>query len=58
MRQLLSVLALAGCLAASAVAADLPRPAPELIISLPANRSVKMSDYKNKVRILTFILTT
>lgn len=50
--------ALAALAAFSLVAADVPRPAPELTIAMPGNKSVKVSDYKGRVVILEFLLTT
>jgi hypothetical protein len=38
--------------------AELPRKAPELTIPLPDGQSVKISDYRGKVVVLAFILTT
>lgn len=58
MRQILAFLTLFSGLSASAFAADIPRAASELSISLPGNRIVKITDYKDKVRIVCFILTT
>lgn len=50
--------ALAALAAFSLVAADVPRPAPDFTIAMPGNKSVKVSDYKGKVVILEFLLTT
>src|SRR6185436_11572748 len=41
-----------------ASAADLPRKAPELAISMPAGKPVLLSEYKGKVVAVCFILTT
>ena len=45
-------------LAVSALAADLPRKAPELAIPLPDGKQAKLSDYRGKVVAVAFILTT
>src|SRR5258708_22218384 len=45
-------------LAMSAMAADLPRKAPELAINLTDGRQVLLSEYKGKVVAMCFILTT
>lgn len=45
-------------LSLAAFAAELPRKAPELTIPLPTGGQVKLSDYRGKVVVLAFILTT
>ena len=46
-------------LAASAAwAADIPRPAPDLLVALPDGNIKKVADYRGEVLCLTFILTT
>jgi peroxiredoxin len=50
--------ALAALAAFTLVAADIPRPAPDFTITMPGSKSVKVSDYKGKVVILEFLLTT
>ena len=45
-------------IASSLVAAEIPRPAPDLAIPLPDGKQMKVSDYRGKVLCLTFILTT
>jgi len=46
-------------LAAGAVfAAEIPRPAPDFLVSLPNGNLKKLADYRGKVLCLTFILTT
>jgi peroxiredoxin len=55
MRPLFAILAM---FASSLVAAEIPRPAPDLAIPLPDGKQVKVSDYRGKVLCLTFILTT
>ncbi|MGI8742848.1 MAG: peroxiredoxin family protein [Bryobacteraceae bacterium] len=45
-------------LAVCGFGAEVPRKAPELTIPLPAGGQVKLSDYRGKVVILAFILTT
>ncbi|SPE32065.1 Redoxin domain protein [Candidatus Sulfopaludibacter sp. SbA6] len=45
-------------IASAAMAADLPRKAPELVISLTNGKQVLLSEYKGKVVALCFILTT
>jgi hypothetical protein len=41
-----------------AIAAEIPRPAPELAIALPDGKQLRVSEYRGKAVILTFILTT
>jgi len=55
---LLLLSALAACLGVSAVGAEIPRPAPDLTIPLPGGKQVKLADYRGKVLIVAFILTT
>ena len=46
-------------LAASAIwAAEIPRPAPDFLVSLPDGNLKKLADYRGKVLCLTYILTT
>jgi hypothetical protein len=40
------------------IAAEIPRPAPELAIALPDGKQLRVTDYRGKAVILTFILTT
>jgi hypothetical protein len=40
------------------VALAAPRPAPEFTVTLPGNRTVKLSDYRGKVLAFACILTT
>jgi hypothetical protein len=58
MKKLLLLSALAACLGVSAVGAEIPRPAPDLTIPLPGGKQVKLADYRGKVLIVAFILTT
>ena len=51
---LLGLLSFALC----ALAAEIPRKAPELGIALPDGRILKTSDYLGKVVVFAFILTT
>jgi peroxiredoxin len=39
-------------------AAEIPRPAPDLVVPLVNGKQLKISDYRGKVLCLTFILTT
>jgi hypothetical protein len=39
-------------------AAEVPRPSPDLTIPLTDARQVKLSDYRGKVVVFAFILTT
>ena len=48
----LSLFAIAG-----AMAAEIPRPAPDLVINLAANKQIKLSEYRGKTVVLAFILT-
>lgn len=50
--------ALAALAALSLVAADVPRPAPDFTVKMPNGKDVKLSDYKGKVVVLEFLLTT
>jgi peroxiredoxin len=43
---------------AMAIAADLPRPAPDFAIDMNSGDPIKISQYKGKVCVLAFILTT
>jgi peroxiredoxin len=52
-----SLFALAA-LAGSLWAAEIPRPAPDLMIPLPDGKTIKVSDYRGRVLALNFILTT
>jgi hypothetical protein len=45
-------------LASSVWAAEIPRPAPDLVTQLTDGKQLKVSDYRGKVLCLTFILTT
>ena len=46
-------------LAAGAMfAAEIPRPAPDFLVTLPDGNLKKLADYHGKVLCLTFILTT
>src|SRR5258708_30320520 len=42
---------------ATAVAAEIPRPAPDFVINLAANKQIKLSQYRDKTGGLAFILT-
>ena len=44
--------------AGAIVAAEIPRPAPDFLVSLPNGNLKKLADYRGKVLCLTFILTT
>jgi thiol-disulfide isomerase/thioredoxin len=41
----------------AAVGAELPRPAPDLSINLAPNKTIKLSQYRNKTVVLAFMLT-
>ncbi len=58
MNRILLPFSLLACFAFSAVAADIPRTAPEISIALPDGKQAKASDYKGKVVVATFFLTT
>ena len=45
-------------LASAVWAAEIPRPAPDFLVSLPNGNLKKLADYGGKVLCLTFILTT
>ncbi len=49
---------LALCLAAAALGADVPRPAPELAVPVPGGQQVLLSQYRGKVVLIEFIQTT
>jgi hypothetical protein len=55
MRRKLLLVLLAGI---SAWAADLPRKAPELAIVQPGGKQILLSQYRGKVVVVAFILTT
>ena len=42
---------------ATALAAEIPRPAPDFVINLAANKQIKLSQYRDKTVVLAFILT-
>ena len=42
---------------ATALASEIPRPAPDLAINLAANKQIKLSQYRDKTVVLAFILT-
>ncbi|MCW5978221.1 MAG: TlpA family protein disulfide reductase [Bryobacteraceae bacterium] len=44
--------------AALLLAAQVPRPAPEFVFSLPTGKTINLSSYKGKVVALEFLLTT
>jgi hypothetical protein len=58
MKKFAIALSLAACLALSATAADIPRKAPENLLVLPPGKAAKLADYKGKVVIVAYILTT
>ncbi len=58
MKRLLLLGALATCLTGLLAGAEIPRPAPDVTIGLPGGKQLKVSDYRGKVVVLTFILTT
>lgn len=45
-------------IALSGFAAEVSRPAPDLTISLTDGKQLKLSDYRGKVVVFAFILTT
>jgi len=49
---------LAALAAFGLVAADVPRPAPDFSVRMTNGKEVKLSDYKGKVVVLEFLLTT
>lgn len=51
-------LALAACAALSLFPADVPRPAPDFSFKLSNGKEVKLSDYRGKVVVVEFLLTT
>lgn len=58
MKKIALVFGLVAAFGAQARSAEIPRKAPELSIALPDGRSVKIADYRGKVVVLAFILTT
>ena len=58
MSKLALALFLAATLTLAAATPGIPRNAPELAVPLPGGKSTKVSDYRGKVLILAFILTT
>lgn len=59
-RRLLTGLALSliASIASVAMAAELPRKAPDLAVAMPAGKAIHLSEYKGKVVAVIFILTT
>jgi peroxiredoxin len=53
----IAALVLIGCLAASA-AAVVPRPAPELTVRGPNGKPIQLSQFRGKIVVLTWMLTT
>jgi peroxiredoxin len=51
-------LALAALAAFSLAAADVPRPAPDFSVRMTNGKEIKLSDYKGKVVVVEFLLTT
>lgn len=51
-------LALAALAAVSLIAADIPRPASDFTVRMPNGKDFKLSDYKGKVVVVEFLLTT
>ena len=49
---------LAAAAAFSLMAADVPRPAPEFSVAMTNGKAIKLSDYKGKVVVVEFLLTT
>lgn len=49
---------MAALAAISLMAADVPRPAPDFTVKMTNGKDVKLSDYKGKVVVLEFLLTT
>jgi cytochrome oxidase Cu insertion factor (SCO1/SenC/PrrC family) len=39
-------------------ATDVPRKSPDLAVTLPSGKEIRLSDYSGKVLVLSFILTT
>ena len=58
MTRALGSLALALGMSAAALAADIPRPSPNLAISLPGGQQIHLEQYRGKVVALAFISTT
>ena len=46
------------CLAGLAMGADVPRPSPDFAVNLTDGRQIHVNEYKGKVVVLAFILTT
>ena len=55
LRRMLSVFL---CLAGVAMGADVPRPSPDFAVNLTDGRQIHVNEYKGKVVVLAFILTT
>jgi len=51
-------IALLFSIAASLLAADIPRPAPDITIPAVGGKVLKSSDYRGKVLVALFVLTT
>jgi thiol-disulfide isomerase/thioredoxin len=57
MRNMRAVAAVSLFSIATAVASELPRPAPDLTINLAPNKQIKLSQFRDKTVVLAFILT-
>lgn len=55
---LMRLFVLAAMAAFSLFAADVPRPAPDFKFQLPGGKTASLSDYKGKVVVVEFLLTT
>jgi len=51
-------IALALCLTVLAGAAEIPRPAGDIAVTLPDGKTINTAEYRGKVLCLAFILTT
>lgn len=58
MNRSLSLLALAATFAFAAWGGDIPRPAPPLTVPTPSGEKITLADFKGKVVLLKFFLTT
>lgn len=53
-----TVVALLALALGTAWAAEIPRPSPDFLVSLPDGNLKKLADYRGKVLCLVYILTT
>jgi cytochrome oxidase Cu insertion factor (SCO1/SenC/PrrC family) len=58
LRRSFALLPLAAWTGLPQAAANVPRKSPDLAVTLPSGKEIRLSDYSGKVLVLSFILTT